>query len=191
LTTDPLQSSAEATNPGSWNRYDYALSDPASRFDPAGLEPTIVTSCAFIEVLGDLCTTTITTSSGATYRGYGYGEYGRAYSINNAHMLGGWDLTEEYLNDALTRIEVEGLSEECQQLIDKLNNSLAGPPVTTDSLRAVIRDSNGNRLVKFFQGTTTHPDEDIAAQFANPATSAFTPYGWRPGEIYWRAGENG
>jgi hypothetical protein len=31
----------------------------------------------------------------------------------------------------------------------------------------------------------------VAGHFGNPATNAFTPYGYRPGEIFWRAGENG
>lgn len=37
-TVDPMAASANASNPGSWNRYNYTLGDPVNHHDPRGLD---------------------------------------------------------------------------------------------------------------------------------------------------------
>jgi RHS repeat-associated protein len=38
LSPDPYKASAEAPDPGSWNRYTYVIGDPIGRFDSTGLD---------------------------------------------------------------------------------------------------------------------------------------------------------
>ena len=44
LTVDPFGGSARVGNPGSMNRYSYALGDPLNLYDPTGLSPEVVGS---------------------------------------------------------------------------------------------------------------------------------------------------
>jgi RHS repeat-associated protein len=44
LTVDPFGGSARVSNPGSMNRYTYALGDPLNLHDPTGLSPEVVGS---------------------------------------------------------------------------------------------------------------------------------------------------
>ena len=39
MTPDPYMASARPMDPGSWNRYNYGVGDPANRNDPTGLDP--------------------------------------------------------------------------------------------------------------------------------------------------------
>ncbi len=47
VTPDPLPSSANASDPGSWNRYAYVGGDPANRTDPTGLCDPFDPTCFF------------------------------------------------------------------------------------------------------------------------------------------------
>ena len=68
VTTDPLQSSAVAAVPASWNRYAYGLGDSVNRIDPSGLDGF---ACTF-DSSGTrqfTCSFEVTDEAGKTYRG--------------------------------------------------------------------------------------------------------------------------
>ena len=41
MTPDPFSNSGRTNEPQSWNRYAYALGDPANHRDPSGLMPSL------------------------------------------------------------------------------------------------------------------------------------------------------
>ncbi|MBY0505371.1 MAG: RHS repeat-associated core domain-containing protein [Bryobacteraceae bacterium] len=141
-TTDPLQASAKASNPASWNRYDYALSDPANRFDPQGLEsdgsaqPSQLPQPACVQWPGSLnffCSVVLNYAFG-TFQASSFTADLKTAEMNVAAILNSFEFTQSIVQAAANAINRSGLSSNCM-------NYLSGTVVSRDRASFTVRDT--------------------------------------------------